>query len=181
MSTLVTLSAVTNDSILVFREQDYFFGISPADFGQPFMLDQLEIAPTGVSEAIWHYRDKDPASEDEAEGIFLHLGALFGLKPIGFGFQGMIFLNELDQGVRLGLFLDNLSFRIPITEVGKRQIPVTDVKQLPPELPPRAIRQVISYNRKQVLLIDPVRLSEVYQLIAPERIRNLLKAYHQEL
>ncbi|MDT8446425.1 MAG: hypothetical protein RRB13_05960 [bacterium] len=181
MSTLVTLSAVTNDSILVFREQDYYFGISPADFGPPFMLDQLEIAPTNVSEAIWYYRDKEPLSEEEAEGIFLHLGALFGLRPIGFGFQGMIFLNELAPGLRLGLFLDNLTFRVPIWEVPKRLIEVTSSVKLPPELPPRAIRQVISYNRKQVLLIDPVRLSEVYQLIAPERIRNLLKAYHQEL
>lgn len=171
------LIAVSSESILVFKEQEFYFGISPADFEDQYSLDQLEISPTGVSEAIWVYHQR--ARDREKEGIFLHLGALFGLSPIDFSHQGMVFVKELKEGVRLGLFLDNLTFKLPIESLKKASDQVGELNKLPPELPPRAVRQVLRYNRKNIILIDPVRLTEVYQLIAPERIRNLLKLYHQ--
>ncbi|OGH03472.1 MAG: hypothetical protein A2600_10150 [Candidatus Lambdaproteobacteria bacterium RIFOXYD1_FULL_56_27] len=166
-----------SDSILVFREQEFYFGISPSDFGPALEVDQLEIASSGVSEAIWHYKSRDP--QNPLEGIFLHLGALFGLKPIDFSHKGRIYLNQLDPETTLGLFVDNLTLQIPKEALAKHLTPLTEVSKLPPELPPRAIRQVIKYNRKKILLIDPVRLSEVYQLIAPERVRNLLRLFHE--
>ena len=168
---------MSTESILVFKEQEFYFGVSPLDFGPQYSLDQVEISPTGVSEAIWHYRLK--TENPPVEGIFLHLGALFGLAPIDFSHQGVIFINQMEDGVSLGLFLDNLTFKVPLEGLGKRLTQITDLNKLPPELPPRAVRRVIRYNRKQILLIDPVRLSEVYQLISPERIRNLLKVYHR--
>lgn len=165
------------DSILVFKAQEFYFGISPADFGPQYSLDQLEISPTGVSEAIWVYHRKD--GDKAKEGIFLHLGALFGLPTIDITYQGVIFVKELEEGVSLGLYLDHLTFKLPVELLEKNARPAGELVKLPPELPPRAVRQILRYNRKNIIVIDPVRLTEVYQLIAPERVRNLLKVYHR--
>ena len=167
-----------SEPILVFKEQDYFFGVSPIDFVQQYSLDQVEIAPSGVSNAIWHYQTKQ--KKNPIEGIFLHVGALFGLYPVDFNYSGQIFIMEINKEVSLGLFLDHLTFKIPADRIDLHYSEVTDINKLPPELPPRAIVQVAVYNRKKIFMIDPVRLSEVYQFIAPERIVNLMRSFYKE-
>ena len=141
------------------------------DFEQPFTLDQLDISPSGVDKAIWYYQDR----EQKKEGIFLHLGALFGLRPVKFSYKGQIFLNELAPDVRLGIFVDNLILKLPLEGLESKIVGVEEAGKLPPELPSRAIRKIVKHNRKKILLVDPVQLSDVYQLISPKRIRNLLQ------
>ncbi|OGG94984.1 MAG: hypothetical protein A2527_06495 [Candidatus Lambdaproteobacteria bacterium RIFOXYD2_FULL_50_16] len=161
---------MNGDSLLVFKEQDFLFGISPSDFDQPFTLDQLNISPSGVDKAIWYYQDR----VHKKEGIFLHLGALFGLRPVSFSYKGMIFLNEMAPNIHLGIFVDHLILKLPLLGLDSKTVGVEEAGKLPPELPSRAIRKIVKHHRKTILLVDPVQLTEVYQLISPERIRNLL-------
>lgn len=174
-----------NDSLVIFREKNHFFGLVTEDYDTRFSVDQCWINASDIAPSLWNFsREKapdngifiQPKQQIPNKGIFVHLGALFGLPNIGFSFTGYLFLKEITD-LRLdlpyqhfGILMDNYFNRISMKEVRQNRISINEFTDLPEEIPKSAFRYVYLFRKKKILIIDPLMLLRSYKDIFPANV-----------
>lgn len=154
-----------NNNLIVFKEQNYYFGIFPEDFERHMYMDEITVNPSTISPSIWNF--EDPTKK--RSGFFVHLGALFGFSPVFIQHTGHLFVKE-SLDVRFAIFLDNFQMKIPVLEKGRNQIGIDKFDDLPPEIPKQAFRYVLVYKKKKILIVDPLMLFRSYDHLFPANV-----------
>ncbi|MCP4749709.1 MAG: hypothetical protein GY866_02340 [Proteobacteria bacterium] len=150
-----------SNSLVIFREHNHYFGLFPNDFEQHFSLNKTWISPSEHSPLIWKFeREQSPS-----EGVFVHLGAVFGYSPANFSQTGHIFMKKVSDQSSMGIFADNLLMKIPKIKTGDKNIDVEKIKNLPPEIPIKAFRFIKRYRRKNIFVIDPLMLFQACHIL----------------
>lgn len=154
-----------NNNLIVFKEQNYYFGIFPEDFERHFSMDHIVVNPSSISTSIWKFE----APQKSLKGYFVHLGALFGFSPVHIQHTGHLFVKE-SLDVRFAIFLDNFQMKIPVLEKGRNQIGIDKFHDLPAEIPKQAFRYVLVYRKKKILIVDPLMLFRSYDHLFPANV-----------
>ncbi|MDX2469100.1 MAG: hypothetical protein QNL04_00830 [SAR324 cluster bacterium] len=161
------------NQILVFRLENFDFALNSEDFNKRLNLDRVEIAPSTLDPALWHYK----ASLNGAEkGLLLHLGAVIGLTPMSFSEKGSIFIKEIGSKTGIGLYLENYLFSISGKYLEKKRRPTGELNNLPKAMPTTAITEYIRYRQRKLLILNPNQIIEAYQIFKPGSLNNLQKS-----
>lgn len=147
------------DSLIVFSENIYFFGLLPSDFDQFFSLNKAWISPTEDSSLQWKFERE----EEPYQGNFVHFGNLLGLSSATFSETGYIFLKNLSATSSQGVFINQFIMRVALKKMKERnRIEVDEAKGFPPDVPRTAFRYVQRYKRKNIMVLDPLMLFRAY-------------------
>ena len=161
------------NQILIFRMHNFDFAINVEDFSGRLTLEQVDISPSRLDPALWHYQTSLNGPD---AGLLLHLGAVIGLSPMGFSENGNIFIKGDSIKKGIGLYLENYLFSIPKKHLEKKRRPTGELSNLPKKMPPTAITEYIRYRQRKILIINPEQIIEAYQIFKPSSLNNLQKS-----
>ncbi len=148
-------------SLVVFQENDLYFGIYPNEFKHNFSLSQVWISRPEKDSPIWRFtRKKDPI-----EGNFIHFGALLGLSQSHFNNGGYIFIKEVSNTFALGICFSGLLMHIPLKKIPQKRIEVDAFSHFPPDIPKTVFSFIQVYKGKHIYVIDPLLLFRAYDLL----------------
>lgn len=161
------------NQILVFRLENFDFALNSEDFNNRLNLDRVNIAPSALDPALWHYQ---ATLNGQEKGLFLHLGAVIGLNPMGFSEKGSIFIKGIPSKAGIGLYLENYLFSISGKYLDKKRRPTGELNNLPKAMPTTAITEYIRYRQRKLLILNPTQIIKAYQIFKPGSLNNLKKA-----
>ncbi len=150
------------NTLLVFREQNLFFGIRSNDFEQYFPLNKVWISQANNSSQVWRFEGK----EKKEKGCFIHPGSLFGFSKFRISQTGVIFLKNISNQLPMGILMNEFLMKISLKKIGTKKIDIEQLKKFPTHLPKSAFHTVQRYKRKNIFIIDPLMLFKAYD-IAP--------------
>ena len=156
---ILKIGVSLNKDLIIYQEKDYYFGIFPEDFESHVSLDQLWINPTKNATSIWYFKDINK----KKEGYCVHIGGLLGFSPVHFSYKGYIFTKELSD-INFGVLMDNFIKKVPIRDKQKDKIPISEIQDLPKEIPISTFEHVIIYGKMNVLVINPEIIFKTAQL-----------------
>jgi len=151
-----------SDSLLIFQENKLHFGMFPDEFEQYFPLNNVWISPEEGKPNIWRFeREKPPM-----RGKFVHFGSLIGKTPAYFDDTGYIFMKNIPGEFSLGIFIGAVILRIPVKKLRAKKIEIErESKRIPAQLPKTAFRYIQRFQRKNILIINPLLLFRAYKII----------------
>jgi len=149
------------ESLIIFLEDKYFFGLLPTDFDQFFSLNKAWISPTDESSPVWKFERE----EEPHEGNFVHFGNLLGLSAATFSEKGYVFLKKVSETSSQGVFINQFIMRVALKKMKERnRIEVDEANVFPPDIPRTAFRYVQHYKRKNIMVLDPLMLFRAYDI-----------------
>ncbi len=161
------------NQILVFRLENFDFALNSEDFNERLNLDRVEIAPSALDPALWHYK---ATTNGQDKGLLLHLGAVLGLSPMGFSEKGSIFIKDIGAKSCIGLYLENYLFSISGKYLEKKRRPTGELNNIPKGMPTTAITEYIRYRQRKLLILNPNQIIGAYQIFKPGSLNNLQKS-----
>ena len=146
------------DSLIVFKEEKYYFGLFPQDFEQSFSLDQVWITPSPNSPTTWYFEKKSVPET----GKFVHLGALFGFAPASFSYGGFIFLKKMPEIGVCGFFMDHFFQEITVKKHKKKLMDPKMIQKLPHNLNSAAFAYTLHQKHRRIFIIEPDLIINTY-------------------
>jgi hypothetical protein len=146
-----------SDSIIIFKEQKYQFGLFPNDFEHCVPLDQTWISPLGNQTKEWKFENP----ETGVKGILIHLGSHLNRFPIMFSHKGNVFIKRMEDNTFLGLFSDNVVYQAKIEENDTNLLSRERVDKYPPSIDRESYKGFYKYKRKIAYIIDPIKIFKV--------------------
>ncbi len=146
-----------SDSIIIFKEQKYQFGLFPNDFEQCLPFDQIWISPLGDQSKEWKFENKDSG----LKGILIHLGSHLNKSPVSFSHKGNIFIKKLEDDSYLGYFSENVIFQTRIEDDDVNLLEETQIDKYPPHIAKESYKGFYKYKRKIAYIIDPIKIFEL--------------------
>lgn len=154
-----------NNNLIIFQEKHYSFGLFPEDFEKHLSLDQVWVRPSGISPSIWNFE----AKKKDLQGVFVHLGVLFGFPMNSFHHSGYVFIKELPD-LSFGVLMGNYQLKIPTQSIGNTKVGIDEIADLPSNIPKSAFRYAVRYKKRKILIIDPLMLLRSYNNLFPVNI-----------
>lgn len=152
-------------SLFVFREQPYLFGIESNDFDSYLPLNKVWISPDPVTPNIWHFEVKNSKSR---KGYFIHPATLFGFRDVQISNSSVLFLMKLENGMETGILMNDFVMQLSDKKVGLKQYETELVKSFPESLPKSAFRFVQKYKRNNIFVFDVAGLIKEFGIHWPE-------------
>ncbi len=148
-------------SLVVFQENDLYFGIYPNEFKHHFSLNQVWISKSEKDSPVWQFKRK----KDPAEGLFIHFGSLLELSQAHFDNGGYIFIKEITAPFSLGICISGLLMRIPLKKLPRKTIEVDEFPHFPAGVPKTIFSFIHRYKGKHIFVVDPLLLFRAYDLL----------------
>ncbi|MDH5560163.1 MAG: hypothetical protein OEY59_04830 [Deltaproteobacteria bacterium] len=148
------------ESLIVFRKNNFFFGIKPSDFDYQFNLNKVFISKENLTEGVWRFENAD---SELKKGVFVHLGALFNLYPAFIQHNNFVFCKQVEKDFYLGYVFDNFYTQIALKKFKNKKKDLQEIHNLPPDIPREAFQYIQLFKRKKILVVDPIGLYLTYQ------------------
>ena len=158
------------DHYLIFKEQNYFFAVDPDDFKKPFHLDQYWVSPKMLSKSLWMFEHRKVTKD---RGLFLHVGALFGLTNADLSSKGIVFPYQPDDMPALGLCFSEIWMKVEKETLDKKAKETSQLFEFPLDMPQPAVRKFYAYKGKKILAVKPEHIFESFRVIDAGSVVNL--------
>jgi len=149
------------DLLIVFRENQNYFGFYSTDFSAHFSVDQVWVTPPEGNPPIWSFEGR----KNTLQGTFVHLSTLLGLPSCDLSHKGFIFLKEITVNDTIGLYMDRFFTQVSADKITKKILETNHFPDLPNSIVASAFKYTVEIKRKTVTIIDPTRLFEAYGLL----------------
>ena len=145
-----------NDTIIVFKERNFHFGLFQYDVIHRIPLDQIWISPMGNQFKFWKFEKKN----NTLDGILVHLGSQLSSSPVYFSHKGGIFITKSNNNLHFGIFSQNIVCEIKIAMDGNNFLNRNQIGRYPPGIALESYQGFYRYKRKMIFIIDPVKFDE---------------------
>ncbi len=149
-----------NNALLVFQERNHYFGFLSNDFERYFPADKAWISPSSHSRYIWNFKEESIP----VKGKFIHPGILFDFPRVSFDQSGYIFMKNLPNRSSMGIFMNNFEMQISLKKIANKKLEIDQMKNFPKSYPRSVFKYVQQYKRRNILVIDPLKLFKAYHI-----------------
>ena len=150
-----------SDSIYVFKERRFHFGLFQRDVERCIPFDRIWISPSASDAEKWKFESKN----GKLNGALIHLGCYLKSSLVHFSHRGSIFVVKLNDKSFCGIFTDNIVLRIRTDEENCRILNYCQIKRYPPGISLESYLELYKYRRKTIFVIDPVRFGPMKRQI----------------
>lgn len=161
-----------SDNYLIFKEENYYFAVDPDSFAPPFNLDGVTVTPAMLTQSLWRYQNLGEKSD---QGMFLQVGALFGLTNAILSSEALVFMHHAEGMPPIGLCFSQLFMDAPKKKLSAKLESSAKLYDFPPEMPLPAVRRFFRYKGRRILLIEPEYVFEAFSIIPQGSVINLQK------
>ena len=147
-----------DESLIVFRENGYHFGILPHEFDRNILLDQAVVSPVKNIPALWQF----DSQANSLKGCFIQLGCMVGTKHSELNHKGYLFLKEYDSKRYWGVFLNDIYLQLPMKKIEDKLKSLENYGKISDSCSNNVFHSVFRYRRKNIWIIYPQGVFQKY-------------------